>query len=272
MRLVFPDDPVDDVDLDVDLNDSAHVTAALQRAYPWPDGQRWVRANMVVTVDGRAQAGDGLTEGISSVEDKLVFGHLRADCDVVLVGAGTVRAEGYRALRPASAWRDSRVAAGRLPAPCLAIASISLDFDLDSDPFTAPMGDKDVARPIILTTQQAPADRRERLAEVADIVICGSSHIDTQVMLDSLEERGLTRILCEGGPRLLTDLLTAAVIDELDLTISPLLLMRSTGGLLDGAASAGQRSGHALRLAHIIEAKSTLMLRYLIDKPAIPRL
>ncbi len=227
---------------------------------------------MVVTVDGRAQAGDGLTEGISSVEDKLVFGHLRADCDVVLVGAGTVRAEGYRALRPASAWRDSRVAAGRLPAPCLAIASISLDFDLDSDPFTAPMGDKDVARPIILTTQQAPADRRERLAEVADIVICGSSHIDTQVMLDSLEERGLTRILCEGGPRLLTDLLTAAVIDELDLTISPLLLMRSTGGLLDGAASAGQRSGHALRLAHIIEAKSTLMLRYLIDKPAIPRL
>ncbi len=262
MRLVFTDGP----DTTVDGSDPAEVTRALSRAYPWPADRRWVRANMVVTVDGRAQAGDGLTHDISSIEDKVVFSHLRADSDVVLVGAGTVRSEGYHALRPRPTWRDSRVAQGRAPAPILAIVSASLDFDLDSDPFTAARTEPDVARPIILTTRHAPTRRRRQLDEVAEVIVCGDEHIDPNLLLDSLEDRGLARILCEGGPRLLADMLAAGGIDELDLTISPMLLMHPSGGLLADAAVRRRN----LRLAHVLEAESTLMLRYLVDEATIP--
>lgn len=264
MRLVFPDSP----NIALDGGDSTDVTQALRRAYPWPTGGRWVRANMVVTVDGRAQAGDGLTQGISSPEDKIVFSHLRADCDAVLVGAGTVRSEGYHALRPKPDWRTSRVEAGRAPAPTLAIVSASLDFDLETDPFTAATKETDVARPIILTTADAPEERRRPLEKVADVISCGQSRIDPLTALDCLCERGLTRILCEGGPRLLADMFTASAIDELDLTISPLLLMHPSGGLLDGIACRSTQ----LRLAHILEAESTLMLRYLVERSTIPTL
>ena len=262
MRLVFSDGP----DTSVDGDDPAEVAHALDRAYPWPADRRWVRANMVVTVDGRAQARNGLTHDISPVEDKVVFSHLRADSDVVLVGAGTVRSEGYNALRPRPTWRDSRVAQGRTPAPILAIVSASLDFDLDSDPFTAARTEPEVARPIILTTGHAPTERRIELEEVADVIVCGDEHIDPHRLLGSLEDRGLTRILCEGGPTLLTDMVVAGAIDELDLTISPMLLMHPSGGLLADVTASITK----LRLAHVLEAESTLMLRYLVEKATIP--
>jgi riboflavin biosynthesis pyrimidine reductase len=262
MRLVFPDEP----DILPDSGDPADVKRALTKAYPWPVAKRWVRANMVVTVDGRAQAGDGLTQGISSAQDKVVFAHLRADCDVVLVGAGTVRAEGYHALRPKPDLRDSRIAEGRHPAPCLAIVSASLDLDLDSDPFTAPHKESGVARPLILTIAAAPEDRRRRLEQVADVVVCGDAQFDPTIALDCLSARNLIRILCEGGPRLLTDMFTAGAIDELDLTISPLLLMHPSGGLL--ADIAGPST--TLNLAHVLHDQSTLMLRYLVEKSPIP--
>lgn len=262
MRLVYAADD------DVLGHDGSDITMMLERAYPWPEQEPWIRANMVVTVDGRAQAGDGLTENISSPQDKQVFGHLRAGSDVILVGAGTVRSEGYRSVHPKPGWRGRREAEGRLPAPVLAIVSGSLDFDVSSDLFTAPTVQDGVQRPMILTTNSSDPDRRRALSAIADIVVCGDAEVDPHRMVTALIDRGLRRILCEGGPRLLSDLVAADLIDELDLTISPLLLLAPTGALLNPLKVTS--APRHVRLAHVIEAGSTLMLRYLLDRAALP--
>lgn len=266
MRLVYA---ADNSILDsIGVRDSSDVGAMLERAYPWPDRPSWVRANMVVTVDGRAQAGDGLTEAISSAADKRVFGYLRANCDVILVGAGTVRSEGYHAVRPKSEWQARREAEGRRPAPVLAIVSASLDLDPSREPFTAPGAHDGVQRPVILTTADADPSRARELSSVADVVICGEETVDPARAIEALIDRDLPRILCEGGPRLLGDLLCADLIDELDLTISPLLLMQQTGNLV--TIEGVQELPRHLVLAHVVEAESTLMLRYLLPRSGIP--
>jgi riboflavin biosynthesis pyrimidine reductase len=275
MRLVIVDSPSSSfsssstphdgqvIDLDPQSPD---FPRALADAYPWPSDRTWMRANMVVTVDGRAQADDGLTAGISSPEDKAVFGFLRRSCDAVLVGAGTARSEGYRALRRPGG--EGSASTADLPAPVLAIVSESLEFDLDSDIFTAAGHVDGVHRPLIITSGASDPSRRDRLAPSADVVICGESQVDPSLIKSALQERGLSRIVCEGGPHLLTDLLHSGAIDELDLTISPLLLMRPSGDLLAGAGLRGPAL--SLRLSHILEADSTLMLRYLVTHPTVP--
>lgn len=261
MRVAFRSSDHDPISTDQISNEV--TDDELTSLYPWPDDRPWVRANMVVTVDGRAQAEDGLTEGISSADDKRVFGWLRAMADVVVVGAGTVRSEGYHALRPKPQFRDLRAAQGRPPAPRLAIVTGSADLDPDSDPFTAPMNDMDVQRPLVLTTSSAPADRVRRLREIADVEICGEVQVDPHAAVDALIARHLMRILSEGGPTLLADFIAADLVDELDLTVSPLLLMQATSGLL--APSGNSTTARRVRLAHILEADSTLLLRYLLE-------
>ena len=242
--------------------------SVLALAYPWPDRGSWVRANMVVTVDGRAQADDGLTANISSPEDKRVFGWLRASSDAVLVGAGTVRAEGYHAIKPREALQESRASLGQQPAPVLAIVTASADLDPRSDTFTAPAAITGVQRPLIMTTHSASLDRLRALEPHADIAICGKSSVDPHLALQTLQERGLRRIVCEGGPRLLSDFIEAGAVDELDLTISPLLLGQDTSGLLAPTGASG--ASHRLLLAHVLEARSTLLLRYLVRRDSTP--
>ena len=104
MRMLWPEarDALDD--------------AGIDDAYAWPPG-RWLRANMVSTADGAARSPDGLSAGISSPVDKRVFGRLRGLADAILVGAGTVRAEGYRPARPSDRSRRAgpRPVSARLP-------------------------------------------------------------------------------------------------------------------------------------------------------------
>jgi riboflavin biosynthesis pyrimidine reductase len=237
--------------------------SVLAHAYPWPDRDVWIRANMVVTVDGRAQAADGLTADISSPEDKRVFGWLRASADAVLVGAGTVRDEGYHALRPRDSLQETRAALGQQPAPVLAIVTASASLDPQSDPFTAPSLSPGTQRPLILTTESATPERLAALEPIADIAICGADSVDPVRARQELMQRGMQRVVCEGGPRLLGELLSSGMIDELDLTISPLLLGQATTGLLTPTGSGTPPL--RLTLAHVLEAQSTLLLRYLVD-------
>ena len=97
-------------------------------AYRYPNDRPWLRANMVSSLDGSAVR-DGRSEGLSSAADKEVFGVLRGLADVVLVGAGTARTEGYRALRPKEAYAGVRASLGQRPAPVLALVSGRLDLD-----------------------------------------------------------------------------------------------------------------------------------------------
>jgi riboflavin biosynthesis pyrimidine reductase len=213
----------------------------------------WVRANMVASADGAAMV-KGLSGGLSSDDDRRLFHLLRGLADVILVGAGTARAEGYGPVRPRGEW--ARMRAGRRSSPPIAVVTQMIDLDLSGPMFTEAPGD---ARTIVLTTRAASPDRRARAARDADVVIAGTHRVDVAAALAALAARGLRRVLAEGGPHLLGQLVAASLLDELCLTVSPLLVGGEAGRVLAGSMlTAPQR----LRLAHVLEASGSLFCRY----------
>jgi riboflavin biosynthesis pyrimidine reductase len=220
-------------------------------AYRYPNDRPWLRANMVSSLDGSAVR-DGRSEGLSSAADKEVFGVLRGLADVVLVGAGTARTEGYRGLRPKEAYAGVRASLGQRPAPVLALVSGRLDLDPASKLFHG-----GAERTVVITHAGADASARDRLEAVADVVVAGDEVVDLAAALDTLAGRGLTRVLCEGGPSLLAAVATAGRLDELCLTLAPQLV----GG--DGPrVVTGPDLGLSLSLAHLLEQDSVLLTRY----------
>lgn len=211
----------------------AELAAAYAYPGPGPGGDRqpWLRANMVSTLDGAAQH-EGRSQPISSPADMRVFGTLRALADVVLVGAETVRMEGYRPARARAEFAAAREAAGQGPAPAVAVVSAGLDLDFSLPLFTTPLVDT-----LVLTGAAAPPDRIAAAEAAAGtrVVIAGDgTGVDPARAVRALAERGHTRLLTEGGPRLLGQLVAAGVLDELCLTVAPMLVagdaQRITGG------------------------------------------
>jgi riboflavin biosynthesis pyrimidine reductase len=237
MRRLLPS-PSDDVDL--------------TEAYAYPlDGASWVRANMVSAVDGAATV-DGRSEGLSTPGDKLVFGVLRGLADAVVVGAGTARAEGYRALRAKPEHASLRESLGQQPAPVLVLVSGRLDLDP-----TAPLFHGGEQRTVVVTSAASDAGSRDRLADVADILVTGEDRVDIVTALAHLVARGLTRVLCEGGPHLLADVAAAGCLDELCVTVVPRLAGGEGPRILVGAPI-----GTSLALAHLLEEDGALFARY----------
>jgi riboflavin biosynthesis pyrimidine reductase len=202
--MIFPS-PGDDLDL-----------PALAAAYAYPR-ERWLRANFVSSADGAAHL-DGLSGGLSSAADKRVFGILRVLTDVVLVGAGTARDEGYKPARRRDSLASLR--AGRPAAPPIALVSRSLGLDLAAPLFTEAAAD---ARTIVITCEASDAGLRAEAAKLADVIVAGDESVDLAAALTELAGRGLSRVLCEGGPHLLGDLKAAGLVDELCLSLSPVL-------------------------------------------------
>src|SRR4051794_27284250 len=132
---------------------------------------------MISSVDG-ATAVDGLSGGLGGPADRKVFAALRALADVVLVAAGTVRAEHY--------------GPGGVP---IAVVSGSLGLDWDTPFFTAA-----THRPIVITHRRAPADEAMRASRVADVIVAGESQVDLARALELLGEQGFGLVLAEGGP------------------------------------------------------------------------
>lgn len=239
MRQILPEPsatPLDDEDL--------------AAAYACPD-REWLRVNMVASVDGAAWL-DGLSGGLSGAGDRRIFGILRGLADVILAGAATVRGEGYRPARRRPAWEPLR--AGRPPAPPIAVVTRRLDLDLDAELFTdAPP----YARTIVITTEAAPEERRRAAAERAEVIVAGADRVDVRRAVAALRDLGHRHILCEGGPRLNAQLVAAGLVDELCLTISPMLVGGGAARILDGTSSPT-----GLRLAHVLTDNGFLFCRY----------
>lgn len=246
MRRLLPD-PSDDVDLD--------------EAYAVPaPGRLHVRANFVSSVDGAAEVA-GRSGGLSSDADHRVFSVLRGLCDVVLVGAGTVRREQYGPARPSSDRRAWRHEHGLAPVPSIAVITSRVDLDLESAFFTEAS-----ARPVIITTDSAPSDVRHRAAQVADVLVCGAREVDAGAALEALADRGLTRVLCEGGPLLLGQLVAAGHLDELCLSLSPVIAGPERLRIISGLP---WEAPARLELAHVLTAEGTLFLRYRVARSAV---
>jgi len=231
-----------------DLSDDAIAAAYQADAVRSP----WLRVNFISSIDGAATA-NGLSAGLGGPADHRVFGILRRLCDVVLVASGTVLAEGYGPMVLDDASVAWRLAHGLRAQPVFAIVTGRLDLDPTSPIFTdAPV------RPIIVTSDASPVALRTALAKVADILICGKTEIDPVSMVAQLTARGLARIHCEGGPTFFGGLLDADVVDELCLTLSPLLEAGPSGRIAHSATA----DSRAMHLAGVLRSDDMLLLRY----------
>jgi len=236
----------------------------LGAVYAVPDpglGQCHVRANFVVSVDGAAEL-DGRSHGLGSPADKAVFRMLRWCCDVALVGAGTARAEDYGPVRVPDQRQQWRRERGMRAVPRLAVVSRSAALDPAARLFAEAGGGE---LPLVLTTAHADATAVAALADVAEVVVCGQDTAEPRRVLAALAARGLRRVLCEGGPSLLGAMAAAGHLDELCVTVSPLL---AGPGHLQLLAGTPWQHPADLELAGVLEQDSTLLLRYRRDKDA----
>jgi riboflavin biosynthesis pyrimidine reductase len=241
----------------------ALTDAALAALYDYPDlgapPARWLRANMVASLDGAATV-DGHSGGLSNEADQQVFAMLRAHADVILVGAGTARAEGYGPVRPESeglrwAWlRD-----GRPPSPPIAVVTRALDLDFGSALLAEAPPD---ARTIVITTESAMPGSRAAAAQTAEVIVAGETSVDLKAAVDALAERGHQRISCEGGPHLLAQLAAAGLLDELCLTISPLLAGPGADRIVTGGLPMPGGGTLPFTLAHALADEGHLLCRY----------
>lgn len=237
----------------IDLGEAYDVDA--------PGGSPYVRVNMVSSLDGAATIG-GRVAALTGPADQELLLTLRGLADVVLVGAGTIRAEGYGALDLPAPWLRRRAQAGQAPHPRLAVLTRSLDLDLSGAAFT------DATTPtLVITAAAAPAARRAAAAEVAEVVVAGEENVDLAAAVRALAERGLPRILSEGGPHVLAGLFAADLVDELCLALSPLVVRGDGLAITAGEQRFGPRG---MRLAQVLEQDDYLFLRYLREARTKP--
>jgi riboflavin-specific deaminase-like protein len=235
--------------------DPAAVYAADDRS-PHPN-RPWVALNMVASADGAVTV-DGRSGGLSGPADKAIFFGLRAVADVVLVGAGTVRAEDYGPPRLSDDGRAARTERGQAPFPTIAVVSGRLDLDP-----TARLFVDTPTRPIVLTGARGDRHRRAALETVADVVTVGDEHVDPTLALAELSRRGAGVVICEGGPTLNGTLLGAGLVDELCLSVAPLLASGDDPRIVRGPTL---EPLHALRLDRVLVDEGFAFFRYLVER------
>ena len=235
-----------------EVHDVAAFVAAAAR--PSPPDRPWVLVNMIASLDGSITI-DRRSGGLARPADREMFFALRGIADVVLAGAGTVRTEGYGPARPSATVRSARRGRGQTEVPRIAILTRSVELDLDAPLFTATE-----ERPIILTCEAAPAERRSAAAAVAEVIVAGEASVDLPHALRALHEHGVRTITCEGGPQVNGDLLLADLVDEWCLTLSPLLVGGDAARAIVGPLPPAPRDLH---LDWVLEGDGLLLTRWL---------
>ena len=214
-----------------DLDDQA------LRAHYAPVRFPWFRLNFVATTDGAAQGPDGLSGSINNTADKRVFHALRALCDVIIVGAGTARAEGYRPN----------------PKPMVVVSR--------SGEVPHSLRERRGGELLMATCGRAPHLEETRAQLGGEhVLILGEYTPDLPTLRRELVARGFRDLLCEGGPHLTRDLLAAGVVDELCLTTVPRLI-----GAQHLRVTAGPPVDVGLRLHALLEDHGTLLARWTLE-------
>ena len=241
MRMLFPDavDPVDPIDVYADV--------------PHCSDRPGVRLNMIVSVDGGTSWG-GVSGALGGPADKALFSVLRSFADMVLVAAGTMRAEHYGPASVPEHLQDARRARGQTAVPPIAVVSRACQLDWNAPFFTSAR-----ERPLVITVLGADADDRARAAEVADVVVAGERDVDLAEALRALGKRGAETVLAEGGPTLNGALARAGVLDELCVTLAPRLASGDAKRILAGSTL---EELEPLALLSICEEDDYLFLRY----------
>jgi riboflavin-specific deaminase-like protein len=221
---------------------------------PTPADRPWVLVNMIASVDG-ATALAQRSGGLGGPPDRQVFRALRELPDAILVGASTVRTEGYGPVRLEDEAVRRRRARGQSDTPRLVIISGSLKLDATSTLFT-----ESAVAPIIVTTTSSDEHRRRELEVVAEVMIAGDGRVSIHTALHMMRAMGVRTLLCEGGPIVNAQLVAGDLIDEWCQTISPLLV----GGTSSRAAVGDEGADPLphLRLRRLLEQDDMLLANY----------
>lgn len=232
--------------------------ARLDAYYAYPDQLRrcYVRANMLSSLDGGA-TDDGTSGGLAGPGDRSLFHRMRAEADVILVGAATVRIENYSGAQMAAAVRRERQGRGQAEVPPIAVVTHHADLDHDAPLFT-----RSEVPPLIMTCREAVDDAARRLGAGAEVIDASGTHgdrVDLARVLEILDGRGLRRVLTEGGPSLLSHLIELDLLDELCVTIAPILVGGNARRIVTGSGEAHTR----MRRSHLLtDAEGYLYTRY----------
>lgn len=223
----------------------------VQMSYPRGRSDRpWVMANFVSTVDGAAVV-DGGSTAINDEDDRAMFAAMRAVPDFIVVGAGTIRAEDYGPTSLDQRRREARLEARLEETPHLVVVTRSLDLEPGARVFGDPEN-----RVTILTGPEPPADRFAALSEVADVVRLRSTGAE-----DLIHYMRMARVvLCEGGPSLMGLFIAAGLVDEMALTIAPMLVSGHATRVSSGPMPPEPLD---MRLDRVLYGDRSLFLRYL---------
>jgi riboflavin biosynthesis pyrimidine reductase len=207
---------------------------------------------MISTLDGAITI-NGRSGLLGGPADRGVFQVLRSLADVILVGAGTVRAEGYGPVTLDDQLRAQRAARGQSGVPPIAVVTGTGNLD-----WSAPFFTEAEARPIVVTTLASDPGARRRAESVADVVMAGEDRVDPADALRQLWGAGHRSVLVEGGPGLNADVVHAGLMDELCLTLSPRLVAGDGTRILAGPELMPPLQ---LRLLHLLEQDGFLFSR-----------
>lgn len=221
----------------------------------------WTTADMVASVDGAASV-DGRSAGLGSDGDKAVFRALRSLADIIVVGAGTARTERYGPARVDPPTVAARLARGQQPVPTIAVVTTSGNLDADLPMFDPErVGDGPV--PVIVTCA-AGEPNTAGLTGHCEVLVAGDHEVDLGEAMVALGARGAHAILSEGGPTLNASMLALGLIDELCLTVSPLVAGGSAQRIVDGFIGPARD----VTLVHVLEHDGSLFTRWRFDSDA----
>lgn len=227
----------------------------LVELYAYPVETTWVRANFVSSLDGAAQGPDARSGSLSGRADQAVFALLRSLADLIVIGAGTARAEGYQPVLPGEVDSDLRSALGLTATPAIAVVSRSLAIDHG-------LLAGGVSPTLVVTSAASAQEHADALSDVP-VVIASPPHdrqrVDISRAVEGLVAHGYQRLLCEGGPSLMWDLVEARRLDELCVTISPQLVGGDPLRILHGPAL---NEPVRLELRHLLADGGDLFCRY----------
>jgi len=225
----------------------------LAEAYPWPEGQSWTRVTMLRALDGGVAGADQRSRSLSGDVDREILREVRRLSDAIVVGATTMRLEPYGPVQTRPDAVEQRRGLGMADAPVLVLVSGSLDLPWDEPVFT-----QSACTPIAVATDRASDHAHKRAAQHVEVIRLPGERVSAGALVAALQDRGLRRLVCEGGPGLLASFAAEDQIQEVDLTVSPYLQT-----LVPGSSAPEWADPQHFELSQVLEHESMLFARYL---------
>jgi 5-amino-6-(5-phosphoribosylamino)uracil reductase len=212
-----------------------------------------------MSIDGYLDNATGTRLLLSNDADFDRVDAVRAECDAILVGAGTVRQDNPRLLVRSQARRDGRVARGLQPTPVKVTVTGGGELDPSAQFFVT--GDIDK---LVYCASPALDEARKRLGHVATVVDSGEP-VDLCRVVADLHARGVGRLMVEGGGTMHTQFLTAGLVDELHLVIAPFFVGDSRAPRFVGDGKFPWGPDHRAVLAEVRQIGDVVLLRYALS-------